>query len=117
MIGSVAAVRPAAAKDVSMAGIAGTLGMLAEASGCSAVLDVAAVPRPRDATMGDWLTCFPGFAMLTADEAIAPQLPAGPAVGAVCGELTEGLGVGLRWPDGEITEAVAATVTGMGAAA
>ncbi len=58
----VARARPAAAKDVSMAGIAGTLGMLAEASGCGAVLDVAAVPRPAGAAMGDWLTCFPGFA-------------------------------------------------------
>jgi putative N-acetyltransferase (TIGR04045 family) len=116
MIGSVAAARPAAAKDVSMAGIAGTLGMLAEASSCRAVLDVAAVPRPREASMGDWLTCFPGYAMLTADDADAPPPPAGPAVGAVCGELTEGRGVGLRWPDGEITEAVADTVTGMGAA-
>ncbi|HTJ68712.1 MAG TPA: MSMEG_0567/sll0787 family protein [Actinospica sp.] len=116
MIGAVAAARPAAAKDVSMAGIAGTLGMLAEASGCRAVLDVSAVPRPHEATAGDWLTCFPGYAMLTADAAGAPPLPAGPAVGAVCGELTEGRGVGLRWPDGETTEAVAATVTGMGAA-
>ncbi|MEY9862832.1 putative N-acetyltransferase (TIGR04045 family) [Catenulispora sp. GAS73] len=116
MTGSVAAAGPAAAKDVSMAGIAGTLGMLAEAGGCRAVLDVAAVPRPREATMGDWLTCFPGYAMLTADDADAPPLPAGPAVGAVCGELTTGRGVGLRWPDGQITEAVAATVTGMGAA-
>ena len=49
-----------------MAGIVGTLGMLAEASGCAAVLDVADVPRPDAASMGDWLTCFPGFAMLTA---------------------------------------------------
>ncbi|WP_328360375.1 GNAT family N-acetyltransferase [Streptomyces sp. NBC_00445] len=116
MTGAVAAARPAAAKDVSMAGIAGTLGMLAEASGCRAVLDVAAVPRPREATVGDWFTCFPGFAMLTADEPGAPPLPAGPATGAVCGELTEGQGVGLRWPDGEITEAVTSTVTGMGTA-
>ncbi|MEU5046130.1 MSMEG_0567/sll0787 family protein [Streptomyces griseorubiginosus] len=116
MTGAVAAARPAAAKDVSMAGIAGTLGMLAEASGCRAVLDVAAVPRPRAATVGDWFTCFPGFAMLTADEPGAPPLPAGPATGAVCGELTEGEGVGLRWPDGEITEAVMSTVTGMGTA-
>lgn len=116
MTGAVAAARPAAAKDVSMAGIAGTLGMLAEASGCRAVLDVAAVPRPGAATVGDWFTCFPGFAMLTADEPGAPPLPAGPATGAVCGELTEGEGVGLRWPDGEITEAVMSTVTGMGTA-
>lgn len=116
MTGAVAAARPAAAKDVSMAGIAGTLGMLAEASGCRAVLEVAAVPRPLDASMGDWLTCFPGYAMLTTDAPGRPPLPAGPATGAVCGELTEGQGVGLRWPDGEITEAVTSTVTGMGAA-
>ncbi|MDH6546045.1 MSMEG_0567/sll0787 family protein [Streptomyces sp. SAI-041] len=116
MTGAVAAARPAAAKDVSMAGIAGTLGMLAEASGCRALLDVAAVPRPGAATVGDWFTCFPGFAMLTADEPGAPPLLAGPATGAVCGKLTEGEGVGLRWPDGEITEAVMSTVTGMGTA-
>ncbi|MFC4472823.1 MSMEG_0567/sll0787 family protein [Streptomyces xiangluensis] len=116
MTGAVAAARPAAAKDVSMAGIAGTLGMLAEGSGCRAVLDAAAVPRPRETTVGDWFTCFPGFAMLTADEPGAPPLPAGPATGAVCGELTTGEGVGLRWPDGEITEAVTSTVTGMGPA-
>ncbi|MFI5798970.1 MSMEG_0567/sll0787 family protein [Streptomyces sp. NPDC051677] len=116
MTGAVAAARPAAAKDVSMAGIAGTLGMLAEAGGCRAVLDVAAVPRPSTATMGDWLTCFPGFAMLTAGTAGGPPLAAGPATGAVCGALTTGEGVGLRWPDGEITEAVTSTVTGMGPA-
>ncbi|MFG2578743.1 MSMEG_0567/sll0787 family protein [Streptomyces malaysiensis] len=116
MTGAVAAARPAAAKDVSMAGVAGTLGMLAEASGCRAVLDVAAVPRPREAAMGDWLTCFPGFAMLTADAPGAPPLAAGPAEGAVCGELSAGEGVGLRWPDGDITEAVTSTVTGMGPA-
>jgi putative N-acetyltransferase (TIGR04045 family) len=116
MTGAVAAARPAAAKDVSMAGIAGTLGMLAEASGCRAVLDVAAVPRPRAAAMGDWLTCFPGFAMLTADVPDGAPLSAGPATGAVCGELTTGKGVGLHWPDGEITEAVTSTVTGMGTA-
>ncbi|WP_079032401.1 MSMEG_0567/sll0787 family protein [Streptomyces specialis] len=116
LAGAAATARPAAAKDVSMAGIGGTLGMLAEAGGCRAVLDVAAVPRPGTATVGDWFTCFPGFAMLTADEPGAPPPPAGPATGAVCGELTAGEGVGLRWPDGEITEAVTSTVTGMGTA-
>ncbi|MEV4458425.1 MSMEG_0567/sll0787 family protein [Microbispora sp. NPDC049633] len=116
MLGAVAAGAPAAAKDVSMAGIAGTLGMLAEASGCAAVLHVAAVPRPAAASMGDWLTCFPGFAMLTADEPGAPAPPAGPAVSAVCGELTTGRGVSLRWPDGQVTEAVGGPVTGLGTA-
>jgi putative N-acetyltransferase (TIGR04045 family) len=116
LVGAVAAARPAAAKDVSMAGIAGTLGMLAEASGCRAVLDVARVPRPSGASAGDWLTCFPGFAMLTADDVGTLPLPAGPAAGAECGELTAGRGVGLRWPDGQITEAVTGPVTGMGTA-
>ncbi|NUR96610.1 MAG: GNAT family N-acetyltransferase [Kribbellaceae bacterium] len=105
--------RPSAAKDVSMAGIVGTLGMLAEASGCAAVLDVAAVPKPEVASMGDWLTCFPGFAMLTAGPR---ELNAGPATGASCGELATGQGVVLRWPDGDVTPALTAGVTGMGAA-
>ncbi|MGB7234694.1 MAG: MSMEG_0567/sll0787 family protein, partial [Rhodococcus sp. (in: high G+C Gram-positive bacteria)] len=42
----VARTAPRAAKDVSMAGLAGTVGMLAEACGTGAVLDVAAVPKP-----------------------------------------------------------------------
>jgi AIR synthase-related protein len=113
MVGSVGVARPAAAKDVSMAGVVGTLGMLAEASGCGAVLDIAHVPRPDGAAMGDWLTCFPGFGMLTAG---GPELAAGPAVSAECGELTAGSGVGLRWPDGEITEALPGGVTGLGRA-
>jgi putative N-acetyltransferase (TIGR04045 family) len=113
MIAAVGKAQPSAAKDVSMAGVVGTLGMLAEASGCAAVLDVGAVPKPAEASMGDWLTCFPGFAMLTAGQR---ELPAGPADSAVCGELTSGQGVSLRWPDGELTVAVPAGVTGMGAA-
>jgi hypothetical protein len=113
MLASVGRARPAAAKDVSMAGVVGTLGMLAEASGCAAVLDVAAVPKPSAASMGDWLTCFPGFAMLTTG---TQELSAGPAYSAVCGELAIGQGVRLRWPDGEVTEALAGGVTGMGAA-
>ncbi|GIM90850.1 MSMEG_0567/sll0787 family protein [Paractinoplanes toevensis] len=105
---------PAAAKDVSMAGIAGTLGMLAEASGCGALLDVARVPRPAGASAGDWLTCFPGFAMLTTGP--LGDGDAGPAVTADCGELVPGDGVRLRWPDGEITGALDASVTGLGRA-
>ncbi|MFD1117568.1 MSMEG_0567/sll0787 family protein [Sphaerisporangium aureirubrum] len=116
MLDAVAAARPAAAKDVSMSGIAGTLGMLAEASGCGAVLDVAALPRPDGVAMGDWLTCFPGFAMLTAAPPSHPGLSAGPAAGAVCGELTRTPGVRLRWPDGELTDALTTPATGLGPA-
>jgi putative N-acetyltransferase (TIGR04045 family) len=98
---------PAAAKDVSMAGLVGTLGMLAEASGCAAELDVAAVPRPAyDVSMGDWLTCFPGFGLLTTDRPGIVRPPAGPAISARCGRLGAGAGVALT-----------GGVTGMGSAA
>jgi selenophosphate synthetase-related protein len=107
---------PAAAKDVSMAGMVGTLGMLAEASGCGAELDVSAVPRPAGVAMADWLTCFPGFALLTADRPGVPGPDAAPAVTAECGRLAAGRGVALRWPDGELTIALPGPVTGLGAA-
>jgi AIR synthase-related protein len=112
----VARTAPASAKDVSMAGLVGTLGMLAEASGCGAVLDVAAVPRPAAASMGDWATCFPGTAFLTTDVPGAPVADAGPATTAVCGALVPGAGVQLRWPDGSLTTAVPGPVTGLGTA-
>src|SRR5262249_20311043 len=111
-----AAARPAAAKDVSMAGVVGTLGMLAEASGCAAEIHIAAVPRPVGTTTGDWLTCFPGFGMLTADHPGRPAPPAGPGTSAVCGRLTTGAGVTLRWPDGVCTSALPGAVTGLGTA-
>lgn len=116
MLAAVGHAQPRAAKDVSMAGIVGTTGMLAEASGCGVQVDVAAVPRPRGVGAGDWLTCFPGFAMLTADRAGAPPLPAGPAVGAAVGRLVCEPGVTLRWPDGEVTAALGGSVTGLGPA-
>ncbi len=81
------------------------------------MLDVAPVPRPAAASAGDWLTCFPGFAMITAGgRADDRPLPAGPAASAACGELTAGRGVALRWPDGECTEVIAGPVTGLGIA-
>ncbi|WP_431818157.1 MSMEG_0567/sll0787 family protein [Gordonia jacobaea] len=115
MASAVAQLRPAAAKDVSMAGLVGTLGMLAEASGTGAELDVAAIPRPADASMGAWLTCFPGYAMLMADRSPITRAH-GPAVAAGCGRLTETTGIRLKWPDGRRTEAIASAVTGLGRA-
>lgn len=119
LAGVVPALRPAAAKDVSMAGLAGTAGMLAEASGVKAVLDVVALPRPAGTTAGDWLACFPGFAMVTAEVGAAPWRPSGLpdfVDTAVCGWFEEGAGVQLQWPDGVRTSAIDAGVTGMGAA-
>ena len=104
MLSAVARSQPHAAKDVSMAGVLGTLAMLAEASGTGAEVDVAAVPRPAEATMSDWLTCFPGMAFVTADAPDAPPLDAGACVSQRCGRLTTEPGVRLRWPGGDITE-------------
>jgi selenophosphate synthetase-related protein len=116
----VPALAPTAAKDVSMSGLVGSTGMLAEASGCRAVLDVGAVPAPAAAGTADWLTCFPGFAIVSA-EADSPGTPDTDLLPrhlttAVCGHLETGSGVGLRWPDGVVTDAVTSTVTGMGTA-
>ena len=94
--------------------LVGTVGMLAEASGCGAELDVAAIPRPDRVAAADWLTRFPGFAMVTADASGAQPLPAGPAAGAECGRLEAAPGVRLRWPDGEVTNALPGSVTGLG---
>ncbi|WP_007513055.1 MULTISPECIES: MSMEG_0567/sll0787 family protein [Pseudofrankia] len=108
--------RPVAAKDVSMAGVVGTLGMLAESSGCAAELEVGAVPRPAGVSAGDWLTCFPGFGMVTADVDDRRMPTSSPAVSARCGRLLSGSGVSLLWPDGLRTPVLSGHVTGMGPA-
>jgi selenophosphate synthetase-related protein len=53
-----------AAKDVSMAGILGSLGMLLECGGLGVTVDLDALPRPSDVGMIDWLGCFPCLVFL-----------------------------------------------------
>ncbi|HEX4110028.1 MAG TPA: MSMEG_0567/sll0787 family protein [Solirubrobacteraceae bacterium] len=117
MLGAVAVGRPRAAKDVSMAGVLGTVGMLAEACGCGAEVEIARICRPAGVAAGDWLTCFPGFALVSADAPAAPPPSAGEAVGARCGQLCVEPGVRVRWPDGACTTVLAdSVVTGLGPA-
>lgn len=113
LAGVVPALQPTAAKDISMTGVIGTTGMLAEASGCRAVLEVDQIPMPADATAGDWLTCFPGFAMISSERTPARLSLPDFVDTAVCGRLTEGRGVDLRWPDGIVTAAIDSAVTGI----
>jgi len=62
-----------AAKDISNAGLLGTLLMLLEPTGCGAQLDLAKVPRPADAPLERWLRAFPsyGFLLTLADQDLA----------------------------------------------
>jgi AIR synthase-related protein len=50
-----------ACKDVSNAGVAGTLLMLLEASGAGGALDLDRLPRPDGVDMAQWLLTFPSY--------------------------------------------------------
>jgi AIR synthase-related protein len=56
----------AAAKDISMGGLAGTALMLLEASGVGATLSLDAVPRPAGVAWATWLLAFPSYGFLLA---------------------------------------------------
>ncbi|MFS8477556.1 MAG: AIR synthase related protein [Micromonosporaceae bacterium] len=53
-----------AAKDISMAGLVGSVGMLLEWGGFGVTIDVARLPRPAGVPLSTWLTCFPSFGFL-----------------------------------------------------
>lgn len=64
-----------AAKDISNAGILGSLLMLLETTGCGATIDLAALPCPPDANLARWLQVFPSYGFLmTLDERDWPQV-------------------------------------------
>jgi hypothetical protein len=50
-----------AAKDISMAGVAGTVMMLAEASSVGCAIDLGRLPKPKAVPLECWLTAFPSF--------------------------------------------------------
>lgn len=53
-----------AAKDVSMAGMIGSLAMLLEANRLGVEVDLDLLPVPEGVPVADWLSCFPCFAFL-----------------------------------------------------
>ncbi|MBW4519791.1 MAG: sll0787 family AIR synthase-like protein [Scytolyngbya sp. HA4215-MV1] len=53
-----------AGKDISMGGIIGTSLMLLETSGCGAILDLDAIPHPKDVPLERWLISFPSYGFL-----------------------------------------------------
>jgi uncharacterized protein len=54
----------AAAKDVSMAGLLGSLAMLLEPTRLGATVDLGALPRPPEVSLPHWVVAFPAFAFL-----------------------------------------------------
>jgi len=54
----------AAAKDVSMAGLVGSLAMLLECNQLGVTLDLDALPVPAGVPLPEWVICFPCFAFL-----------------------------------------------------
>jgi uncharacterized protein len=72
-----------AGKDISMAGLLGTLLMLLETSGCGARVDLAAVPAPSSAREQPkrWLESFPSFGFVLTVE---PEY-----VAAVCARFAD----------------------------
>ncbi len=53
-----------AAKDISMAGLVGSLAMLLEQRGLGVTVDVDAVPAPAGVPLVRWLNCFPSYGFL-----------------------------------------------------
>lgn len=53
-----------AAKDISMAGLLGSLAMLLEPSGCGVAIDLDRLPRPGGVDLETWLGVFPSFGFL-----------------------------------------------------
>jgi selenophosphate synthetase-related protein len=53
-----------AAKDVSMAGLVGSLGMLLEPNRLGVDVDLDVLPVPDGVRLDEWLSCFPCFAFL-----------------------------------------------------
>jgi selenophosphate synthetase-related protein len=98
-----------AAKDVSMAGLVGSLAMLLEFGGLGVEVDLSAVPGPRDVPIDAWLACFPCLLFLLC----APDGRVAECAGAFRGRglVAEPVGVldetgVLRLRDGEHVEPV-----------
>ncbi len=50
-----------AAKDVSNAGILGTVSIMMENSGKGALIELDSIPRPAEIELSDWFVCFQSF--------------------------------------------------------
>ena len=109
-----------AAKDVSMAGLIGSLAMLLERHRLGVTVDLDAVPRPPEVVLDAWLMCFPAFAFLlctTPDRAAecAAAFTGRGLAAAVIGELDDTGVLAVRQRDRQATvlDLRVDTVTGL----
>lgn len=90
-----------AAKDISMAGLVGSLAMLLEHGRFGVTVDLDRLPRPLDVSLDRWLGCFPSFGFLVCvprgleDACVRPFRQRG-LKAAVVGEIDTSGQVALR---------------------
>lgn len=84
-----------AGKDISNPGALGTLGMLLEASGCGAKVDVGAIPRPDGVDLLQWLKAYQGCGfVVTSDDGVSEKVVAEFSrrglTATICGQVETG---------------------------
>jgi AIR synthase-related protein len=112
-----------AGKDVSMAGIVGTLTMLCEGSGVGATLRLSALPRPQGVSLPRWLCTFPSFGFLLAvaaehTERVHERFQAAGVASASVGRFQATQRVELEWGEDRAVfwDLAREPLTGFGAA-
>jgi uncharacterized protein len=83
-----------AAKDVSMAGLLGSLAMLLEPSACGTAVDLDVLPRPEGVSVEAWVGVFPSYGFLLCSpvdrvHAVIERFEARELACAVIGELDD----------------------------
>jgi uncharacterized protein len=109
-----------AAKDISMAGLVGSLAMLLEWSRLGVTVDLTRVPCPAGVAMPAWLTCFPAYGFLLCApsgreaDCLAPFHARG-LEAAVVGEIDETGVLALRAGNAEaaVIDLSTSSVTGL----
>ncbi len=57
-----------ACKDISNAGLLGTISIMAENSGTGAIIDVREIPCPNSMGMRDWVRCFQSYGFILSSD-------------------------------------------------
>ncbi len=81
-------------KDVSNAGILGTISIMIENSGKGAIIELSSIPKPTEIELPDWLICFQsfGFALSVTQknsEAVIALFKEREITAAIVGKVTE----------------------------